>query len=333
MINYISKFQRYNIKTLRGFIIIFLTTIVLGMHFLFIYLMLPGPLEGENIIIIEPKTKIKQISAIMYQNQIIRNEYVFRIVASIYSRIKQPLKSGEYQFTHKVTPLQVIRILSSGKSVIHKLILPEGSTVNEVISKIENENRLIGSIQENITEGFLMPSTYFYTFRDQRNTLISQMKNLMSNILDELMPNLKNDSPLKTRMDVLTLASIIEKEAYFDDEKPKIAAVFLNRLKRNMKLQADPTTIYSITQGKTKFIGPLTKAQLRNKSPYNTYHVFGLPPTPIACPGRKSIEAVISPAITKDLYFVVDGSGRHKFAETLEQHNINVANYRKLKSK
>lgn len=323
--------MKHKIKRFFSPAMILVIGLVLMVHLLFIYLMLPGPLNEEKVIIIEPKTKIHDIASILQKEGVINYQVGFTIIAKFYSKFKNPLKSGEYEFTKHISPLQVIRVLSSGKSIIHKLIIPEGSTVDEIISKLKLENRFIGEIQENIVEGFLMPSTYFYTFRDQRTKILFQMKNLMSETLDELMPKLLPNSPIQTRMEVLTLASIVEKEARYDDEKPRIAGVFINRLKKKMKLQADPTTIYAITLGKYKLDHPLTKAELRNPSPFNTYYTVGLPPTPIACPGRKSIEAVISPMQTKDLYFVVDGTGRHNFAESLEQHNINIANYKKFK--
>ena len=294
--------------------------------------MLPGPLQEEKVIIIEPGTHITDIARNLHDADIIRNKLAFNIIAKFYSRLRHHLKSGEYEFTKHITPLQVIRILSSGKSVVHKLVIPEGSTVAEVINKLESEHRFIGAITENIEEGFLMPSTYFYTFRDQRSKMILQMKGLMSEALDELMPKLSKDSPLKTRLDVLTLASIVEREAMYDDEKPHIAGVFINRLRKKMKLQADPTTIYAITLGKYKLDHPLTKKELLTHSPYNTYYAFGLPPTPISCPGKKAIEAVILPLQTKDLYFVTDGSGRHNFSASLEAHNVNIVRYKKTKS-
>jgi UPF0755 protein len=308
-----------------------IAVILLG-HLVFVYLMLPGPLEEQKIIIIEPKTRIKDIAKTLHNEGVIHNRLVFNVIAKFYSKFRNPLRSGEYEFTTHITPLQVIRILSSGKSVIHKLVIPEGSTVAEIITKLESEHRFIGAINENVEEGFLMPSTYFYTFRDQRSKLISHMKGLMSDALDELMPQLSKDSPLKTRLDVLTLASIVEKEAMYDDEKPHIAGVFINRLSKKMRLQADPTTIYAITLGKYKLDHPLTKKELQINSQYNTYYATGLPPTPISCPGRKAIEAVISPLQTNDLYFVVDGTGRHNFSSSLEAHKINIALYKKTKS-
>ena len=150
----------------------------------------------------------------------------------------------------------------------------------------------------------------------------------MSNALDEVMLKLSKDSPLKTRKDVLILASIVEKEAGNDQERAKIAGVFINRLKKGMKLQADPTTVYAITEGKEPLGRSLKRKDIRIKSPYNTYHVYGLPIGPISCPGRASLEAVVSPAKTDALYFVVDGRGGHNFSKTLKEHNRHVRQFR-----
>jgi UPF0755 protein len=322
-----------NVKKIFSYILVSIIAIVVIGHVAFIYLIIPGPLQEEKVIIIEPRTPIKNIAKTLHKEGVVAHRRSFELLAKLYSRFKSPLKSGEYEFTKQITPLQVIRILSSGKSVIHKLVIPEGSTVGEIMSKLNAEQRLLGPIQENIEEGFLMPSTYFYTFRDNRSTIISNMKSLMSKTLDELVPKLSPSSPLKSRLDVLILASIVEKEAGQDSEKPHIAGVFINRLKIGMKLQADPTTIYAITLGKYKLDHPLTKSELRIKSPYNTYHAKGLPPTPISCPGKKSIEAVVNPLNTKDLYFVVDGKGGHRFSKTLEEHNNNISLYKKSPAK
>lgn len=300
---------------------------------LLVYLFLPGPLSEDKIIIIEPGTSVRKVTSVLYQEKIIANPLIFNPTAILYDAIKSPLKSGEYQFTRKISPLQVIRVLSSGKSMVRKFTIPEGDTVFNIISRLKTDEKLIGSIDENITEGFLLPSTYHYSFRDQRSKLLIDMKREMSAVLDELMPSLTSDSPLKTRLDVLTLASIVEKEALFDDEKPRIAAVYINRLNKRMKLQADPTTIYAMTMGKGKLGRPLRKKDLKIHSEYNTYHIYGLPPTPIACPGEKSIEAVIKPLKTDELYFVVDGRGRHKFAKTHAQHRQNIAEYKRYRKK
>ncbi|ABV79365.1 aminodeoxychorismate lyase [Rickettsia bellii] len=305
-------------------LIIFITILNFGVFYIFV----PGNLAQTKTIIIEPKLSINQIVTKLYSNKVIKYPEVFKIIAKIYS-IKNPLKSGEYIFTHNISPLQTLRVLASGKSVIHKIIVPEGTVVQEVVKKINEETRLVGEIKGIIPEGFLMPSTYFFSYGDQKERIINQMRNLMSNNLDKVMINLSPDSPLKTRLDILTLASIVEKEAGSDAEKPIIAAVFLNRLKKNMKLQADPTTIYALTEGKFKLARALTKKDLLQELPYNTYYIKGLPPGPISCPSLKSLEAVVKPAKTDALFFVVDGKGGHNFSNNLNDHNRFVEMYRK----
>lgn len=294
-----------------------------------LYVITPGPLSETKNVIIYKGTSTKQIATELHTQNIIRLPYFFNILAKCYALRGKYLKSGEYALTPGANPIQVLRILASGNSIIHKLKIIEGSTINDIIEKLYNEPLLTGNIEADCTEGFLMPSTYFYSFGDSRQKLLSQMKRLMSETLDELMPGLPSNSLIKTRIEVLTLASIVEKEAGSEAEKPIIAGVFYNRLKKKMKLQADPTTIYALTLGKERLDKPLTKKDLLIKSPYNTYYTSGLPPTPIACPSRSSIEAVIRPAKTDALYFVVNGSGGHNFSNNLETHNINVQKYRK----
>nr|MBP7190263.1 endolytic transglycosylase MltG [Rickettsiaceae bacterium] len=239
-----------------------------------LYLTLSGPLDSTKNVIIYKGTSTRAISQVLKEENIIRYPSLFSILAKCYGLRGKYLKSGEYAFTARMTPLQVIDTLVSGKSVIHKFTIVPGNTIYEVIERLKEDPLLVGEIEEGFTEGFLMPSTYFYCFGDSRQKLISQMKQLMSETLDELMPKLEKGSPLKTRLEVLTLASIVEKEAMLDAEKPIIAGVFINRLKKRMKLQADPTTIYAITMGKTKLERKISKSDLATASPYNTYHIF-----------------------------------------------------------
>lgn len=289
---------------------------------------MPGPLKEDKEILVEPGYSISEIVEKLHNEKIITSPLLFKSILIIYDKIKTPVKSGEYYVARKISPLQVIRTLGSGKSILRRLTILEGETVHNILTQLKLSKRLIGTVEENITEGFLFPNTYFYSFQDQRSRLIIDMKRQMSDILDELMPELDPKSPLKTRMDVITLASIIEKEALYDSEKSRIASVFINRLKLNMKLQADPTTIYAITKGKNKLGRMLKRKDLKIQSEYNTYHVYGLPPTPICCPGRKSIEAAIKPLKTNDLYFVVDGTGRHRFSSNYKQHYRNIISYK-----
>lgn len=310
------------------FVTITLILLISGINFCIFYLFVPGLLAESKTLIIKPKLSINQITTILNDNKIIKYPYLFAFLTKIYS-LKHPIKSGEYIFTQNISPMQTLKILSSGKSIIHKMIIPEGMLVHEIIQKINNEERLIGEILGTIPEGFLMPSTYFFSYGDQKEQIIDKMRKLMSLQLDKVMEKLSPNSPLKTRLDVLILASIVEKEASLDAEKPLIAAVFLNRLTKHMKLQADPTTIYAITLGKDKLARRLTKKDLAIQSPYNTYYVFNLPPGAISCPGVKSLEAVVNPAKVDSLYFVVNIMGGHNFSNNLNDHNKYVEIYRK----
>jgi UPF0755 protein len=310
------------------FITITLILLISGINFCIFYLFVPGLLAESKTLIIKPKLSIDQITTILNDNKIIKYPYLFAFLTKIYS-LKHPIKSGEYTFTQNISPMQTLKILSSGKSIIHKMIIPEGLLVHEIIQKINNEERLIGEILGTIPEGFLMPSTYFFSYGDQKEQIIDKMRKLMSLHLDKVMEKLSPNSPLKTRLDVLILASIVEKETSLDAEKPLIAAVFLNRLTKHMKLQADPTTIYAITLGQDKLARRLTKKDLAIQSPYNTYYVFNLPPGAISCPGIKSLEAVVNPAKIDSLYFVVNIMGGHNFSNNLNDHNKYVEMYRK----
>lgn len=319
------------LKFLRIKIILLVTIAILllsGVNLAALYLFMPGALEESKTIIIKHNLSSREIAQRLFENGIIKYPKMFWLMAKIYS-IKGSLKSGEYVFTARISPYQVLSVLNIGKSVIHKLVIPEGTMVSEILTKINSEERLLGEIKGNIPEGYLMPSTYFFSYGDHKEHLIEQMRKNMSVALDIVMSSLSPDSLLKTRSDVLILASIVEKETLLDQEKPLIAGVFLNRMKLGMRLQADPTTIYAVTEGKFKLQRPLSKKDLAILSPYNTYYVRGLPASAISCPGLKSLEAAVKPTKTKALYFVVNGSGGHNFSENLDDHNKNVNEYRK----
>lgn len=291
------------------------------------YLVLPGQLLEKKVVIVKAGLSTHEISSILEQEGIITHKILFEFISKLYGFYK-PLKSGEYEFTKAISPYQVLAKLASGKSVVHRLTIAEGQTVNEIITKINAEDRLFGQINLNIPEGYLMPSTYFYTYGDLREKIIDEMRNGMSKALDAVMLKLKEDSPLKTRKEVLIFASIVEKEAGNEKERPLIAGVFINRLKKGMKLQADPTVIYAVTEGKYKLNRALSRTDLQIDSKYNTYKVAGLPPGPISCPGKASLEASVLPAKTDALYFVVDGTGGHSFSNTLQEHNMHVQRFR-----
>lgn len=309
--------------------IIAIIAFLLALNLIIFYLFYSGPLKHDKYLIIPYGLAKEKVIDKLHNEGVIRTPFIFRIFLELFS-LKNSIKSGQYKFTAEITPYQVIKILIRGKSVLHRLVIPEGVTIYEIVKIIEENSLLTGDIKNDFLEGYLMPDTYFYSYGDKKQRLIDKMRNDMSAALDELMPKLKTSSPLKNRMDVLILASIVEKEATYDSEKPIIASVYLNRLKKNMRLQADPTIIYAITEGKTNWNKAVYYKDLKFKSPYNTYINYGLPPGAISCPGYKSIAAVVNPKQTDYIYFVADGNGRHKFASNYKSHLKNVAIYRKL---
>jgi UPF0755 protein len=301
--------------------------IIFSINISYVYLFLSSHLKENKVVIIKRGLSVREISNVLEKEGAIKYKFLFRIIASLYS-IDHPLRSGEYQFTPKVTPYQILHKIASGSSIIRKLYIPEGITVKEILDMVDENDRLLGTINMSVPEGHLMPSTYFYSYGDKKKNIIKQMLDNMSVSLDKAMLLLKEDSPIKTRKELLILASIIEKEAGNHLEKPIVASVFLNRLKIGMKLQADPTVIYAHTQGQSKFGRSLTREDLKIDSPYNTYRVNGLPPAAICVPSYSSIMAVVQPQKTNYLYFVANGSGTHNFSSNLQDHNQNVARLR-----
>ena len=285
---------------------------------------------SKNIDLIIPlKSSTEDISNILYKNGVIKNPKIFEFYLKLYG-LKYKFKSGEYWFASKISPKQVMEILIEGKSIIHKFVAPEGMTTYEILSKLDNISILTGEVDWTIPEGYLFPSTYFYSYGDQKQKIIDLMRKNMSFVIDKYIDRIEKNSPIKSRLDLLTLASIVERETMVNDEKPHVAGVYINRLRKKMKLQADPTTIYAITLGKSKMDRMLTRVDLKINSAFNTYHIYGLPPTPICCPGEEAIKSVVFPAVTRDLYFVSrkDETGRHYFAEKFLDHKNNI-----LKSK
>jgi UPF0755 protein len=214
--------------------------------------------------------------------------------------------------------------------VVRRLTLPEGITVAQAVAVLRGAEGMEGDVAAEPAEGELLPDTYFYSWGDSRDRMLTRQRRAMTELLKGLWEKRAADLPLKTPHEALVLASIVEKETGVAEERPRIAAVFINRLRRGMRLQADPTTIYGITQGKAPLDRPLSRADLEAHNAWNTYVIDGLPPTPIAIPGRAALAAVLNPPATDDLYFVSDGSGRHVFASTLAEHNRNVARLRQV---
>jgi len=241
------------------------------------------------------------------------------------------LRSGEYRFPKQVSAQDAMNILISGRPIQRRFTIPEGLTTFQVLERVAKVEGLEGALTETAEEGELLPDTYTFVLGETRNGVVQRMKLAMKDVVDAAWAQREPDTPLKSARELVILASIVEKETGESAERALVAGVFVNRLKKNMRLETDPTVIYGITLGKGPLGRRLLRTDLENPHPYNTYKIPGLPPGPIANPGKASILATVSPAKHNYVYFVADGSGGHAFAETLDQHNKNVAKWRQFR--
>lgn len=287
------------------------------------------PLMEDRVVEIPFGSGVSKIASILAEEGVIDNPLAFRIVLR-FNKLDQNLKAGEYLFPAGVTPKKVARILSDGKSILHRITFAEGLTSTEIISLLNGKAGLKGIVMQTPAEGSLLPETYSFPKGLMRKEIVEQMQFQMTYELNELWAKRQEDLPFKTRAEAIILASIVEKETGVSMERPEVAGVFVNRLRKKMRLQSDPTVTYGITLGKEALGRPLSRKDLKTETDYNTYVIRGLPPTPICNPGLASLAAVLNPAETDALYFVADGTGGHAFAKTLKQHNRNVAKWRKI---
>ncbi|MCK5518257.1 MAG: endolytic transglycosylase MltG [Alphaproteobacteria bacterium] len=292
----------------------------------------PGPLTVEKLVYIAPGSSIKAISVKLLANGAIKNNLAFLLSARLQNREKE-LKAGEYKFLPRMSIREIIALLQSGKTYQHKITIPEGLTTTEIINLLNSAHILTGTIQNLPAEGSLLPETYHFSYGDTRQDIIWRMKKSMKKTLNSLWEKRAANLPLKTPEEAVILASIVEKETGIANERQRVAGVFINRLNKGILLQSDPTVIYAVTDGKEKLNRLLTTKDLKTPSNYNTYIVTGLPPSPIANPGKASLAAVLNPEKNNYIYFVADGTGGHVFSRTLKEHNNNVARWRKLRKK
>lgn len=290
----------------------------------------PGPLSASKDVIIEKGAGTARIAAELAAAGVISDARVLRWGFRAFAR-PGPLRAGEFRFPAAISAAGVVAIVQSGRTVQRRLTVAEGLTKAEVAAVLGAAPGLVGPVGTLPEEGWLLPETYHYAFGDARAAVVARMHDAMTELLDRLWPARAAGVPLMSAREALILASIVEKETGVAAERPRVAAVFINRLKRGMRLQSDPTVVYGVTRGQAPLERPLTRDDLEQPSPFNTYLNKGLPPTPIANPGRAALEAVLHPAPGDELYFVADGSGGHAFARTLKQHNANVAKWRRLK--
>jgi UPF0755 protein len=260
---------------------------------------------------------------------VVESPLIFRMGVRL-SGASKSLKAGEYNIPATASMADIMRMLKDGKSILHKITIPEGLTTQQIMAIVKANDVLTGDLPLLPPEGALLPETYSFTRGATRTDIIARMQRAQTKLMQKLWPEREDGLPFKTPQQAIILASIVEKETGLKSERPKVAAVFINRLKRPMRLQSDPTIVYGITKGAGPLGRPIRRSEIEAHTPYNTYQIDGLPPTPICNPGRASIEAVLNPPETDDLFFVADGTGGHAFSRSLSGHLRNVEQWRKI---
>ena len=289
----------------------------------------PGPLAANKVLYIAPGTDGPDIIAQLDREGVIDSPFMLN-VALLLEANRSKLKAGEYLFKQTASLRDVIDTLISGKQVLHAITIPEGLTSEQIVERLRESDIVVGDITDVPKEGSLLPETYKVARDAVRADIIKLMQDAQKRAVDQIWSRRASSLPLRLPYELVTLASIVEKETGKADERPRVASVFVNRLRNRMRLQSDPTIVYGLAGGKGSLGKAITRAELEKPTPYNTYLIDGLPPGPIANPGRAALEAVANPSRTQDLYFVADGTGGHVFAETLDQHSRNVQRWRQI---
>jgi UPF0755 protein len=290
----------------------------------------PGPLREDKVVNIPARAGKGDIAETLQREGVIDlNRWLF--IGGVFAlKASTELKPGEYEFRKNASLRDVIGTIVEGKVVQHAVTIPEGLTSEQIVTRLSDNDIFSGAVREMPREGTLLPETYKFPRGTTREQVIQRMQQSQKRVLAEIWERRNTDIPVKTPEQLVALASIVEKETGKADERSRVAAVFVNRLRQKMKLQSDPTIIYGLVGGKGTLGRPIKRSEIMQPSPYNTYVVDGLPPGPIANPGRASLEATANPARTRDLFFVADGTGGHSFTETYDQHQKNVAKLRTL---
>ncbi|MDP4026412.1 endolytic transglycosylase MltG [Methylobacterium sp. NEAU 140] len=286
----------------------------------------PGPLAADKVVVIPSRSGTGEIAEILKNEGVIDHTGLFEFAARFGGR--PPLRAGEYLFKAHSSISDAIDTVATGRQVQHAITFPEGLTSEQIVTRLNDNDVLSGEINEIPTEGSLLPDTYKFERGATRQQIVNLMKAKQREVLNQIWLRRSADVPVRTPAEMVTLASIVEKETGRADERPRVAGVFINRLNKRMKLQSDPTIVYGLVGGRGTLGRGILRSEIDRATPYNTYVIEGLPPGPIANPGKAALEAVANPSRTKDLYFVADGTGGHAFADSLEGHQRNVARWR-----
>ncbi len=292
----------------------------------------PGPTIEQTRVLIKRGSGLLQIAWQLKRAGVIEHPRLFQLLAE-WQEKTTALKAGEFLFPAGISLEAALDQIVRGEVEIHTLTIPEGLTSHTILERLAAAEGLVGDVPELPAEGSLLPSTYDFEWGAERAAIVERMREAMDTALAKAWEARAEGLPLANPAEMLILASIVEKETGLSGERAEVAGVFINRLRRGMKLQSDPTTIYAVTRGKGVLGRGLKRSELAKKDPYNTYHTAALPPGPIANPGEAALMAVAQPAETDAIFFVADGTGGHAFAKTLAEHNRNVARWRKIERK
>ena len=284
----------------------------------------------STLVLVEKGDSLPQIARRLKRENLLKSIAVFKAAAR-FSGKSASLKAGEYRIPPYASAKEILDILVSGQTVSRRVTIPEGKTSRQIFDILAQTQGLVGDLPDPPANGMLLPETYTFSYGMPRKIIVDRMLSGMRRTIDELWPGRDDDLPYTTKEEALVLASIIEKETSVGAERPRIAGVFINRLRKGMRLQTDPTVIYAITDGTMELKRRLTHSDLQTPHPFNTYRNKGLPPAPICNPGRDSIQAVLKPQKTNEIYFVADGTGGHVFARSFDEHRRNIMNWKKVR--
>ncbi|MGJ3264397.1 MAG: endolytic transglycosylase MltG [Salinarimonas sp.] len=291
----------------------------------------PGTLDADTVVSIPSGSGMGEIARILRREGVIEQPLLFQLYA-VLNREQSNLKAGEFLFRAEASIADAVDTLTEGRAVLHEITFPEGLTSQQIVERLRQDPILTGDIETIPPEGSLLPDTYKFERGTTRAQVLQIMSRAQSEALERIWARRVDGLPLEAPEELVVLASIVEKETGRADERPRVAGVFINRLERGMRLESDPTIVYGLVGGQGTLGRGIRRSEIRAPTPWNTYTIDGLPPTPIANPGRAAMEAVANPSRTNDLFFVADGTGGHAFSETYAQHRRAVARWREIEA-